>query len=237
MRNASVAPPGLVETSIAFHGLRSPVGEATSTRGYIPALLRSDSNEQVVWHEPPSQNILRGAVGGHEYNLSRMRGGGGTLKPMLNSQRWVLIIGMLLIAWVLHVKYCDWIFKEAMGGQQGSSILRGSLFTIAHAIPNSQGHVHTGLATERGFSRQDAVWYGIAIPLALLTASAYLFMGVRHRRRIDQGRCTQCGYDLRGRAGGRGGGGDGGHKCNLSRMRQGLRDGWFDAKAMNELLR
>jgi hypothetical protein len=59
----------------------------------------------------------------------------------------------------------------------------------------------TGLLAQPGTYRREALLMGVLLPLALVVAAGYLWLGGRHASRVSRGLCTKCGYDLRGTAG------------------------------------
>ena len=132
---------------------------------------------------------------------------------MLRSQRIIIIIGLALIAWLLHVNMCDWAFRRLVttystGGGGRYTLICGwatepvaSTRTPAAPMPPniSMVDVHvTGLLAQQGISRREAMLVGIVLPVAMLTAALCLWLGVRHAGRIARGLCANCGYDLKG---------------------------------------
>jgi hypothetical protein len=137
---------------------------------------------------------------------------------MLRSQRILVTLGLLLLAWLLHVNLCDWAFKKRLpwineGG--ASRYLHTIIWTWTHEQPTGPAPVqprfapvqpqlspnaYTGLLTQARVDRADAVVFGMALPLALVMLVMYLRLGWRRDARRRRGLCEACGYDLRGAA-------------------------------------
>lgn len=134
---------------------------------------------------------------------------------MLRSQRILVIVGLLVAAWLLHVNMCDWAIARTMTyWSPGSTAYRNSIILgwesspaqNTNAVPSPglmTGVVAydvkvTGVLMERSVSWREALLVGVMLPLALLFAAGYLWLGGRRASRVSRGLCTKCGYDLRG---------------------------------------
>jgi hypothetical protein len=115
---------------------------------------------------------------------------------MLPSQRILLAVSLLLIAWVLHVSLCDWVINgPIMGGDGGQRPIWSW-----HEVRGAPGAIptYTGVYTQRHAGRTESLLLGIIVPLLLITLVVYLYLGWRRDRRVACGLCAACGYDLRG---------------------------------------
>jgi hypothetical protein len=131
-----------------------------------------------------------------------------TIKRMLRSQRILVTIGFVLLAWLLHTNLCEWVYKEQLPyGSSGGvatywhSILWARTHKLPPAAMPTPGHSrnsYTGIVTDFGVNPGDAVVFGIALPLTLLMLVAYSWLGWRRDARAARGLCPVCGYDLRG---------------------------------------
>lgn len=113
---------------------------------------------------------------------------------MLRSQRIFLIVGLLLIAALLHFRMCDWVFRSKVDRSwtEGFRPIQSLLFTWRHS-----DNTHTGLITRWYFWPAEAIALGVAAPLLLVLAAGYLMLGARRSSRAMRGQCVTCGYDLR----------------------------------------
>jgi predicted RNA-binding Zn-ribbon protein involved in translation (DUF1610 family) len=126
---------------------------------------------------------------------------------MLRSQRILVTLGLLFLAWLLHVNLCEWMFKERLPWVREGDISR-YVHTIicvwTHEQPPSttqarlSPQAYTGLVTQARVDRADAVVFGMALPLTLVMLVMYLWLGWRRDARRRRGLCEACGYDLRG---------------------------------------
>jgi hypothetical protein len=121
---------------------------------------------------------------------------------MLKSQRILVFIGLLVLAWLLHVLLCDWVIKEPY--KAGSRIIAWNHGPIPIGGGVANPEHYTGLCAFNKEGRGAAVVFGIVLPLALLGADVYLLLGWRYQARLDRGLCPQCGYDLSGQLPGAG---------------------------------
>ena len=125
---------------------------------------------------------------------------------MLRSQRILLIIGLLIIAWLMSVNVCDWVFNDEIDRRVGSQ-QREIWAWVASERPvlDFEGKTvigtvksYTGLFTEAGVNHTVSFTLGVIAPLLMLLAVMYLLLGARHAARVKRGLCIKCGYDLRG---------------------------------------
>lgn len=100
---------------------------------------------------------------------------------MTRAQRVVLIVGLTLTALALHFALCSYGFPEPTSGRNPPSGVR--------ILPGLMGHW--------GLNFFSTVIFGVAIPLLLLTAAAYVTAGWRQSARQECGLCLRCGYDLK----------------------------------------
>jgi hypothetical protein len=124
---------------------------------------------------------------------------------MLRSQRILITVGLLFLAWVLHVNLCDWGWKMPLQYSWDGNINRIVQWpivswTIEEATTTArQGRtLHTGLMTQARVELADAVVFGIVVPSAMILSLIYLWLGWRSHARRARGLCEKCGYDLRG---------------------------------------
>ncbi|MHC5023593.1 MAG: hypothetical protein ACYTGG_06735 [Planctomycetota bacterium] len=125
---------------------------------------------------------------------------------MTREQRILVAVGLLLLAWLLHVQLCDWGWKETRHRS-------ATIAALPHGTPPAglQGVVrglgaYTGLFVHRGDpledvphgARQVAVLLGVILPIGLVLLDAWLVLGWRAQSRVRRGLCLHCGYDLRG---------------------------------------
>lgn len=127
---------------------------------------------------------------------------------MLRAQRIVLMVGLVVIALLLHVNACQWRWR-ALGWQEttGNAVI---VFWTEHPPANAAGAPllggvaasrYTAIFPDAGVpegNRFVAVVAGIVAPLALLMIVAMLGLGWRYQERVRRGLCATCGYDLRG---------------------------------------
>ena len=145
---------------------------------------------------------------------------------MLRSQRILIVVSLVFIAWLLHVNMCDWAINRRAtyysSGNRPHTIICGwessplpsaatapimqpspspfnpqSVQTLPRGITMFDVKV-TGLLTQRSTSRKEGLYVGVLLPLAMLIAAIYLWLGGRHAARIARGLCANCGYDLKG---------------------------------------
>jgi hypothetical protein len=110
-----------------------------------------------------------------------MYAGGGGIR-MTRPQRILISIFLPIVALLTHVTYCDWTWRETIpGGRNPARIIR-PLFAITEA--QASGIAATGLMTGAGIGQEAAFWFGVIVPLTLLSLWAYLMLGWRHRGRI-----------------------------------------------------
>jgi hypothetical protein len=120
---------------------------------------------------------------------------------MLLSQRIVLIVGLLVVAWLLHVNLCDWKINEGvLAGDDHHREICAWVTTEDAATPGSAipKDAYTGLFTERDVGFAESFTLGVVGPLLLLLLVTCLLLGARHASRVQHGLCIKCGYDLRG---------------------------------------
>ena len=121
---------------------------------------------------------------------------------MTKTQKAVVFVPVLIVAWLLHVTLCEWEFRA----QHASTM--NLLFGYQQEAQPGRLFLFTGLAAQpiSGRSNQaDARIYrllvilvGVAMPIALVGADVYLLLGWRQAARTKRGLCPQCGYDLIG---------------------------------------
>ena len=100
----------------------------------------------------------------------------------------VVLVGLGLVAWLLHVTLCDWKMMSEMSS-------RGSrIFALVHGDGRSSAFRYTGLVTLR--EPVIASLLGVVFPVALAGLGAYLWLGWRHVDRSARGLCPRCGYDM-----------------------------------------
>ena len=118
---------------------------------------------------------------------------------MIRSQRVLVVLGLLTVAWLLHAMLCEWEY------QRYATSAMPRILAYQHErtpTPARRGgrprELYTGLFVQRGGSHGIAVVFGVITPLVLAGVNAYLLLGWRHAARVGRGLCPQCGYDLRG---------------------------------------
>jgi len=124
---------------------------------------------------------------------------------MLLSQRILLIAGLLVIAWLLHVNLCDWMVNGQPMRRQGAQ-QQEILAWVATETTHGTGdptttyttYTFTGLFTELGVGYTASFALGVIVPLALVLLVGCLLLGARPAIRRQRGLCAKCGYDLRG---------------------------------------
>lgn len=92
------------------------------------------------------------------------------------------------------------LFPQRMTTREQGVWLRTSRARLGWLDPISQGTAHHALGF--GFERTQASWrvvtpYWPWAGVAALLPAAVLLRRERRRRRLTEGRCVQCGYDLR----------------------------------------
>ena len=136
---------------------------------------------------------------------------------MLRSQRILIATGLLVIAWILHVNMCEWVFNSSVQlySFNGVPVFTPICVWIRQPPPSSPATVvaapgpmqppsppprpvYTGVLTQAYVGRTEAVVIGIVLPLLLVMLVAYLSLGWRRDVRSMRGLCATCGYDLRG---------------------------------------
>ena len=139
---------------------------------------------------------------------------------MLRSQRILLVVGLLLVAWLLHVNFCEWVWKETVTTTFGNASVRpyAPICAWVHdpqaagppvitgvgpggptaTRPGPTRPSYIGLFTQNYTGRTESVLLGIIVPLLLTMLVMYLGLGWRRDARVARGLCAGCGYDLRG---------------------------------------
>ena len=130
------------------------------------------------------------------------------------TQRVMLIVGMLLVATLLHIRFCDWMLGEKVP----PTLYGGSAVVLGWEVETTEPYVQPadrrprstaalratgqnmvikwGIVAERGRSVEDAIVYGTATPSLLLLFVLVLIVGIRSHRRRARGACLKCGYEL-----------------------------------------
>ena len=117
---------------------------------------------------------------------------------MTKAQRILILVWLVVIAWMLHVSFCEW-------GLQTRNLVR--LMAFPHGTTTyAQGRnpnppvvtTYSGVFAERSVNSSVAVLLGVLLPLTLVATDIYLLLGWRAQSRIARNLCTKCGYDLRG---------------------------------------
>ena len=135
---------------------------------------------------------------------------------MTRSQRILIVVGLPLLAWVMHGLLCEWAYKTTSRSMATARIVayRHEVAITSRAVPrrvtqpsNTRRSVvppprgraaFTGLFAQSGVGEGFAVTFGVVVPLALLGLNAFLLLGWRHAARLARHGCPDCGYDLRG---------------------------------------
>ncbi len=121
---------------------------------------------------------------------------------MIRSQRVLVVVGLLTVAWLLHVMLCEWEYRR----QATSTMPR----IVAYQHERTPTQVrrggrrterYTGLFVQRGVSHGIAAVFGVITPLVLVGVNACLLLGWRHAACVAQELCPQCGYSLVGLTG------------------------------------
>jgi hypothetical protein len=113
-----------------------------------------------------------------------------------NLQRLLAILGCVAAAVVLHTGLCEWVVHPVADVPERHVLA----YTFEGTVGNLQSTMARGIFSGERVSRGDTIVFGIAVPLLLLTASLVLLTGWRRARRLDNGQCLRCGYDLHGHA-------------------------------------
>lgn len=108
---------------------------------------------------------------------------------MTRAQRLLWILGLTVPAVVLHVAFCDWVWRAP-----GHELIFGA--THAATVPNRPYDVHSGLLAANHATFTSAVLFGLGVPWALLLLAGHLALGWRAASRRDRGACPRCGYEL-----------------------------------------
>lgn len=114
---------------------------------------------------------------------------------MAHVRRWLVIVVLVGLAVFLHTKLCEW--STTWRSRGGGAIVAW----WAHENPDPADSPRTeywAIAPDSGAERPFAIVYGIALPVAMLTAAACLAISSREAARRAKGLCAKCGYDLRG---------------------------------------
>ena len=111
---------------------------------------------------------------------------------MTKSQRILVLVGLILLAWSLNITFCEWIFRVPGVPWEPVEIIE-----YRHRIADGPD-LFTGLLAAPDVSRPIAVFLGIIVPLTLLGFALFLVLGWRHQGRLIRGLCPECGYNLRG---------------------------------------
>jgi len=117
---------------------------------------------------------------------SGLRGHGGL--GMTRSQRILVAVFLPVLAWLLNVTHCNWVFSWTSGG---SSLI---------VVDDDYGR-RTGILAQPGVNSSIAALIGLAVPMTLIALDVYVVLGWRRAVRVGKGLCTKCGYDLRGAEG------------------------------------
>ncbi len=122
---------------------------------------------------------------------------------MTRSQRVVLIVFTLLIAWILHITTCEWGFRQPHRAYD-------EVFVYIHKPePGERDPTATGLMVDpqssgrqsqadRRVYRLLVLIFGVAVPIAIVGLDVWLFLSWRQAARAARGLCPGCGYDLKG---------------------------------------
>ena len=123
----------------------------------------------------------------------------------LKSQRLIVLVGLPLVALILHTTFCDWHFRHRVSS---SLVTRARIVGFAQDDPtasltNPRGRagrfsIVTGLYSPWRASRSLSIVCGVVVPLTLVGITLYLHFGWRHTGRITRGLCPKCSYDLCG---------------------------------------
>ena len=116
---------------------------------------------------------------------------------MSRSQRILVFVSALVLAWMLHVLLCNWVVRAPARSASRIVAYDHGQFPIP-GIVNPLSH-YTGLFASDRDGRNFAIVFGVVVPLALLCVDGYLLLGWRRAARLERGRCPKCGYDLRGK--------------------------------------
>ena len=106
---------------------------------------------------------------------------------MTRSQRILIVVFLPVMAWLLNVTHCNWVYRWRSGGS--------SVIIYEHDDART---VRTGILAQPGVNPSAAALIGLAVPLTLLALDVYIVLGWRRAARVARGLCAKCGYDLRG---------------------------------------
>jgi len=116
------------------------------------------------------------------------------LPGLSGTQRVVASIGCLAAAALLHIMLCEWAIRPI------ADIPERHLLTYTLEKTEAKGNLSAtmarGVLTDEGVDRSTAIIYGLAAPLVFATVAFALLAGWRRARRIENGWCIRCGYDM-----------------------------------------
>ena len=119
---------------------------------------------------------------------------------MTRAQRIIVIVVSLIIAWMLHLLTCEWVYKE----RRASHDLILVYENVEDPMPTVTGLVVDPTRSRRAVQADTRVYrlfvviLGIAVPLTIIGFDLWLLFGWRHSAQIARGLCPGCGYDLKG---------------------------------------
>lgn len=118
---------------------------------------------------------------------------------MTNGQRLYLLIVLPLAAVAAHLLLCTWGAQSDRSNARNPPKQLPVLVWTTTTLDDTGSSLvwrYRGILAREHVSRGEAAAFGVLVPLALLAASGYVFVGWRHHARRAAGRCTSCGYDL-----------------------------------------
>lgn len=118
------------------------------------------------------------------------------LPAFSGTQRLIASTGCLAAAVLLHMMLCEWAVLP-LADAPGRHLIT-STYEKTEGKGNLSATMVRGVLTEEGVDRPTAIIYGLAAPGLLATLSITLLAGWRRARRIENGCCIRCGYDLNG---------------------------------------
>jgi hypothetical protein len=121
---------------------------------------------------------------------------------MLRSQRILLILMFVFVAWLLHTNTCEWVFRRQVSPERPLCAWTHDSASINPATAPRPLHLFpqvTGLIAQ--VDHTTALVAGVAAPLLLLACAVYLILGWKTAARLQGRCCLKCGYDLRGLTG------------------------------------
>lgn len=115
---------------------------------------------------------------------------------MTTSQRLLAVAGFIGLAVLLNTTLCEWRFERLSRAWRWDTKIIGFMSDRGRAPDGRRRFANVGVFAQRSEHWDVAIVCGVAVPLFLLGASAYLLIGWRRQARRERGLCQTCGYDL-----------------------------------------